>query len=108
MQPQTEIALYLQKITAGLVNISPEHANEIIRIAHRNGATATARLSKWEAQTAAGWRFIRTIPTTDEQLTENLNKAANTSSVMNMYMFDCYSSSGQCKGQIFTSNQNIF
>jgi hypothetical protein len=105
MQVIDKIISLVDHRTKGLVKLTPKAAQEIIDLVIAGGNTAFVKLHRYEVNT---WRFHRQIPTTDEFIREKISEALDEKQVDKHYKFECFNSSGQLEGQIFTVNSALF
>lgn len=109
MSARQNIIDYLRRKSGGLININSDMATDIITLAHGQLVEnmAVAKLYRW-SELKTCWELQYAIPATDELIKRNVKDALTTRPVDKCYLWECYNSSGEFEGKIFTVNTNLF
>ena len=109
MSAKSNIIEYLRLKSGGMINITSDMADDVIAMAHdiEINKTAYAKLYRWNAA-KSNYELMYTVSTTDELIQQNVHDALKKRPADQCYLWECYNSTGQFEGKIYTVNTNLF
>lgn len=108
-QAQQAIINYLHTVSKGVINISQQHAQDIIDLAQQQQQIVNARAEMYQYNNAhKRYDRLRTIKLTDLQINDAILQSVRTRPAEQFIKYELFNSSNLLQGSIYTVDASLF